>query len=298
MMLIDYLKREKVVSGPLIKNSSYSHLDRLKRCLICEPLFWGDEKFLIFGVALHELYLQNKRGEAYHHLKLTDQDRANIEGMVRALHAHPVAERLYLNSNREEKKWGHLFNVELAYILDIDQEEQSIGADLKSTSCKTYESCVASFIKYGYIKQGIIYKKIAKRKRFYFIFVGKEKPYPIFILDTAMFKKMEVLYEKEIEFLLYFYKTYGNIIQPGDNYGEADYLKVEASKINGTKMAKTGKQAMEEIKSLAKEYKEKQRDLEKADKAAEKARMKLEQAVNKFPTKERELYIDQLEKYE
>lgn len=213
LVLRDYLLSKGAITGPVVKNTSYSHLGNLKTKLHGFPLFIGGEIFLLFGTALHELFLENKRGEAYE--RLDPWDKVKVEKMVERLKAHPVVMKLFNNSIREEKIYKRckdLFNIEFAYILDIDQRATNTGSDLKSTACKTLEDCKKKFVLYGYVSQGVLYKKLTNRKNFFFIFISKHAPYDIFILNTADFKKEEAYAEKELKFLTYFYKHYGNLL--------------------------------------------------------------------------------------
>jgi hypothetical protein len=175
------------------------------------PGFVGNEEFLSFGVALHEVFLENKF-DTYN--TLTSIQQAKIDAMVDKLQRHAVVKSLMYESVREKKIYDYLFGVELAFILDINQPNKSTGADLKTTTASTYYECVDRAIGYGYPKQAWIYKRLAKVKKFFFIFICKTAPYPIFIVDSdcAEFKACYNYVEEEIKFLLHFYKNYGNLI--------------------------------------------------------------------------------------
>lgn len=282
MKLPLYLKRSGITTGPIKKNSSYSHLDRLRRSILCIPQFVGGEYFLYFGVALHELFLEDKRGDMYYMLK--EEDQRKVEVMVSKLNAHPVVRRLLRDSVREQKKYGYVNEVELAFILDIDQEGEDTGSDLKSTTATTYADCAKKYVEFGYVKQGFLYKKLAKRKNFFLIFISKIPPHPIFILNTADFKKEERYAEKELEFLLYFYKHYGNFITEEDK------------KLQEQIMARTGKDAMNEINDAFKAYKEERTEANKVAARAKKSREWIVKMIVNFPKKDHLLYVDKLEK--
>ncbi len=208
--LRDYLLKNKIVTGPLEKNSSHSHTGRLRNDLLGIPQFFGDEIFLTFGSALHEVFLEG-RFDAYN--KLPPHLQIKIDKMVDKLQRHPVVKKLMAGAVKESKQYKKLFGVLFAYILDILQPKLKIGSDLKTTTCKTKEDCIKKGIEYGYHKQAQVYMKMENLKEFYFIFINKEAPYDIFIVSYLEFKEHLLYAESELEFLLYFYKHYGNICQ-------------------------------------------------------------------------------------
>jgi hypothetical protein len=212
-----YLKRLNLITGPLIKNSSHSHLGRMRNCLLCLPQFQGEEEFLRFGSALHEVFLEG-RYDTYN--LLTAVQQAKIDAMVTKLNRHAVVRNLMANSIREQKVYDFINGVELAFVLDIHQPHKSTGADLKTTTANNYNECVSRAVGYGYHKQAFVYKKLAKVKKFFFIFICKVAPYNIFIVDSdcAEFKTQLKYIEQELKFLLYLYKNYGNFItEPNGN---------------------------------------------------------------------------------
>jgi hypothetical protein len=284
MVLVKHLINSKVVTGPLEKNSSYSHLDRLRRDLLCIPQFQGGEYFLTFGVALHEAFLENNYAGAY--LKLSAAEKQKVKNMVAKLNSHPVVKRLMKGAIKEVKERGYLYGVELAFILDA--KNFPIGSDLKTTKSKSLKECIKKALEYGYHKQAFIYKKLSGVKEFFFIFIDKDEPHEIYIVNSKDFKEHNKYAEKEVEFLLYFYKHYGQII--------TEENKHKYSLNNNLPMAKTGKDAMLEIAEQLKQFKESQKAAAKADKELNKQRAALEKLVNKFPARERELYAEKLEK--
>lgn len=208
--LAEYLKKIKLVTGPLVKNSSNSHLSKVRNSLLCLPGFQGDEEFLRFGSALHEVFLEDKYDE---YNKLTSVQQLKIDAMVSKLQRHAVVKTLMYKSIREKKIYDYMHGVQLAFILDINQPHASTGADLKTTTASTYHECVSRAIGYGYPKQAFIYKRLAKVKKFFFIFICKQAPYNIYIVDSDCeeFKQHYKYIDQELKFLLYFYKHYGNL---------------------------------------------------------------------------------------
>jgi hypothetical protein len=208
-MLNKYLQKIGVVTGALEKNSSYSHISSVRNGLLALPGFLGGEEFLIFGNALHEVFLEGRQ-DAYN--KLDRVQQAKCDAMVDKLQKHKVVMSLMKDSIRENKVYGELYGMSMSYILDIHKPKIATGADLKTTTAKTYHDCLERAIDYGYPKQARIYRRLAKVKEFYFIFICKLAPYEVFIIDSAEFKGMDKCIDDELEFLIHFYKFYGNII--------------------------------------------------------------------------------------
>ena len=209
MTLQQFLLKNKLITGPLERNSSYSHCSRILDDLLGIARSDKDEDFFIFGRALHERFYQNKY-EAYS--LLSEEEKKRIEVMLKKLHSHPVVKRLMVNATCEDKKYATLYGVLMSYILDAEQEHCGVGSDLKTTTSKTWIDCMRRAIQYGYPKQSKLYKLFRKLKQFYFIFIDKYPPHGIYIISSKEFKAEEKVAEKEVEFLLYFYKHYGELI--------------------------------------------------------------------------------------
>lgn len=211
MTLAKYLIENNVVTGPLEKNTSHSGLEVIRKFILGQPQFIGGETFLKFGSALHEVFLENIF-TTYN--TLSKPEKAKIVAMVNKLNSHPVVARLMQGSIREEKIYGTLYYALLALILDGKQPPKKRGFDLKTTTCRTQEQFESKMVSYGYVKQGLIYKKLAGLKEFYFVAIQKETPYEIFIIDTNKYKKEEQYADQELKFLTYFYKHYGKVTTP------------------------------------------------------------------------------------
>lgn len=209
-MLNVYLQRTGVTTGPLLRNTSHSALDVIKKFLLGQAQFMGGEHFLNFGSALHEAFLVDKWDGEF--LKLSPPDQAKVRRMVKKLRSHPIVMSLMERSTREQKKMVGMNGVQVAFILDIDQQpHHSRGGDLKTTTCRSLEHFVEKAIEYGYFRQGKTYKVGGNLKEFYFIGISKEEPHNIYILDVNKYAHEEKYAGKELEFLLYFYKNYGKI---------------------------------------------------------------------------------------
>ena len=214
MRLNVYLKQRGITTGPRSKkaNTSHSALDVILKFLTNREQFKGSEKQLIFGSAFHNKFLINC-SKVWR--RLTPVDRKHVTNMVAKLEAHPVVKKLMEGAMCEKKRKTFLNGVKVAYILDIHQKHKLRGADLKTTSCKTFEDFVASAIAYGYIRQGETYKVAEGLKEFIFVGIQKEPPYNVYILDVSLYPE-EIKYAiEELEFLLYFYQNYGKVLKGG-----------------------------------------------------------------------------------
>lgn len=209
--MLQHLINSKIVTGPLEKNTSYSGLESLRKYIFGLPQFKGGESFLKFGNGLHEPFLQNK-WDTYK--ELSAWEKQLIDLMLVKLAEHPVVQKLMRGAKCEDKKYKKLMGVLMAYILDI--KNNKIGADLKTTSCATYQECLKKAIEYGYVKQGRIYMRLENLTEFYFIFIRKQSPYDIYIISYKELKPFEKYADAELEFLLYFYKKYGHFMTEED----------------------------------------------------------------------------------
>ena len=209
MSLATYLQRAGVTTGPLVKNTSHSGLDVIKKLLLGEQLFRGGEEFLQFGSALHERWLEgNFKREV-----LPKQVRVLVAA-YNALQSDKFAMKLLTGSTREEKLYTKLNGVEISFILDIHRKAERVGADLKTTGVR----CLAEFVdkarQYGYFRQAVTYMKAANLKTFYFIAVTKTTAPKVFIFCVNDYPEELAYAERELEFLLYFYKHYGTFQLP------------------------------------------------------------------------------------
>jgi len=284
MLLSSYLKRVGFITGSLHSNTSHSRLEVIKKYLIGAKQFVGGEGFLSLGSAVHERYLEDKKAIA-----LDGDEEKLASAMVKALQKHFIAQQLYKDSTREEKLYVELEGTLITFILDIHQKKKKVGADIKTTTCRTLEDFIKKAREYGYFRQGVTYSRAANLKAFYFIGVTKEINPKIFLLHIQMFPQDIKYAEQELKFLLYFFKNYGNII------GEPKSLKVEGTKSNNNKMS--GKDALAKIKEFAAAHKANLSAANKAVALAEKSKAKLQAAIEKFPAKELSLYEEKLDKY-
>lgn len=210
-MLTTYLQRTGATTGRLQKNTSHSSLEVIKKALLGQKQFSGGEQYLAFGNACHERFLVNSFKR-----KVSKEEDKDLKGMVAALVKDAIVNSLMKNSIREQKFYIHVNGVEMAMVLDIKQPHLSRGADLKTTNCKSLNEFIKKALEYGYVRQGVTYKKGAKLKSFYFIGVQKTPPYNVYLMNLADFSEEEAYAERELEFLLYFYKHYGKCVIQND----------------------------------------------------------------------------------
>ena len=209
MSLNIYLIRAGRVTGPIAKNTSNSAIEVIKKELLGQPQFVGGEAFLTFGNAVHAMHLEKSKS---YNKKLSEADKTAAMACVDSLGKHPVVKKLMQEAICEKKMYTVLNGVEFAYILDIHQPKRSTGSDIKTTTCKSLIEFIDSAKKYGYFRQGKLYKIAARLKHFYFVAIQKEPPYNVYILDVSEYPEEELYAERELEFLIYFYKKYGKTI--------------------------------------------------------------------------------------
>lgn len=211
MNLQQYLIDEGRVTGPLVKNTSHSGLEQVKKSILGYPQFVGGEVYLVFGTTLHSQFLIAGTQPTHEHH--TVEEVRHLAAMLNKLRTHPIVCAFMVDSTREQKIFVKVDEVLMAMILDIEQKAKKVGADLKTTSCRSYEDFVEKAKEYGYFRQGHTYMVGAKLKKFYFIGIQKAPPYHIFILDVAGWPEELEYAAAELKFLLYFYKNYGKPIE-------------------------------------------------------------------------------------
>lgn len=283
MTLSKYLTDIKLFTGPrpLSKNTSHSGMDVLRRLLCGLPLFQGGESFMLFGIALHEVFLENCF-DTYN--KLADWEQKLIDKMVDKLLAHPVVMKLFNKSRREKKKYKKILGVKVAYILDMHQVHIFVGSDLKSTVCITFQDCLKKAISYGYHKQRHLYKKVEKLKEFYFIFVSKKPPHDIFILGDKDFEPYQDYAKKEVEWLLYVYKNYGRFATEEDLNPKINNMTDKARKL------------LDQITVEAKTHKSLKESNARSGVQIKKSRDKIVKLIGSFPKNEAPLHKDKFDK--
>jgi hypothetical protein len=212
MRLNLYLKRAKIITGPLAKrvNTSHSALEVILKFLTNREQFKGGEVYLHFGNACHEQFALGK-----HEREVTVIQQRALNIMCKKLHEHPVVKRLLKGAIQEVKKKTKLNGVLISYILDIHQLTTKLGGDLKTTTAKSLEEFVEKAIEFGYPRQGVTYKVAEKLKDFIFIGIQKEPPYNVYIMILSEYPD-EIAYSmEELEFLLYFFQNYGKVLRGG-----------------------------------------------------------------------------------
>lgn len=208
--LCECLTNNKIFFGkPAVDDYiSNSGLSEIKRILLDGAPFHGNERQFHVGGEVHLRALKRKKSKR----KWTAQEKKDIEGMVAALRADPFFKWLMSSAVCEKPKERTVMGVKFMVILDIKgiKKLKGIGADIKTTSCKTHKDFVQTAIKkWDYLRQGWIYKQAEGLKDFYFIGVQKTYPYKVFILDVADYAKEEQKIANETVFLLELFKQFG-----------------------------------------------------------------------------------------
>lgn len=290
MRLQIYLKRAGRVTGPLGKNTSHSALEVIKKYLLGLPQFKGGESFLFFGNHLHSTFAkEDPSGYAKH---LSDSDLVKLVRMQEALDTHPVVKRLKKGATQEVKRYVKLNGVVVAIILDVHQIVAKTGADLKTSDCKTVPAFIKKARKIGYFRQAKTYMLGAGLRYFFFITITKEEDPTILVIDVGQYKDDLNYAEHELDFLLYFFANYGNVLE-----GVATPITEAANTKQLTTMKQTGKEAMASIQEQAKVVKEATKASRAADSALVKEQAKLTKMIAKFPANERALYEEKLSKF-
>lgn len=210
MSLITQLVGTGLTTGPLFgSNTSHSSLDVAKKFLCGQQQFTGKEGFLGFGNFLHVAFANYPRNNSF---ACTVEEAKKLTLMLAKLYAHKIVLALVKDSIREEAFYVNIGTAKVKMILDIKQPWCKRGADLKSTNCKNFADFLAKAILYGYFRQALTYMIGAELKEFYFIGICTEPPHEIFILNVNDYKKELAYAQEELEFLLYWYETYGKVI--------------------------------------------------------------------------------------
>ncbi len=208
MILSQYLKRAGLVSGSLLNgNTSVSGCGaNLTALRGLPPMKLGAAGN--YGSAAHEQFLEEKKT-----YKVTSEEQEIIDEAIAKLWKNPLVKSIMKGSVSEKKLYKKIYGVLVAYILDIHNEKQRIGADLKTTSCRTLKQFIESAKEYGYFRQAVVYVKAAKLKMFFFIAITKQKGnVQVFIFCTNDYKEDMKYAEEEIKWLMYFFKYYGKCL--------------------------------------------------------------------------------------
>lgn len=202
-----YLKRVGATSGPSLRPTRHSDMGTTKTWLTGQPVSFGYKAHNNFGSAAHLRFLIGRRGK----FKLTIDEERRIEGMIKALNAHPVVRRLMsLCPIREKRRKGIRLNgVKINFTPDANGP--TIVIDLKTTARDTFIKFLESCFKYGYFRQGKTYSLALGRsiKEYWIIGIEKNPPHKVYLVLINEHKDWMNYVEHELAFLLYFYGNYG-----------------------------------------------------------------------------------------
>lgn len=219
MQLKDYLKRAGLVTGPSRKLTRHTHLGVIKSFLMGNgtkiKASKGEKKtYQAFGTVLHELFLLKKLSKLGKklHKELSDKDKKLIKGMLESLNKHPVVQELMKKVVCEKTRRIKMGGVRLQYTPDAVKEKK-IGIDLKTTVCNNFGSFIYAAFGYGYYRQGATYSRAANLTDFFIIGIQKAYPYKVMVVHISTHKDKMEYANNELDFLLYFYKNYGDFIR-------------------------------------------------------------------------------------
>lgn len=216
-----YFKRAGLTTGPSSIVTRHTHLGSIKNILLGNHVKAGSatkkKSFQAFGTVMHARFLQPKlkgkelRGVNKLWKTLSIVDKRKIDGMMLSLKKHPVVSHLMLNTENEKTRRIIFCGVKFQFTPDAVKAKKT-GIDLKTTVCNELEKFIEKAFEYGYFRQGITYMAAHKPALQEFIIIGICKIYPhkVFIVDILQFKDKILYCKQELNFLLYFYKNYGN----------------------------------------------------------------------------------------
>jgi len=221
MRLAEYLKRAGVITGPISQLTRHTHLGHLKSGLMGKKIIitgvknkGAKKSYQAFGTVLHELFLLGKLTAVGKKLwkGLDSSDKRKISGMLKALNSNPAVKLLMTNVVCEKTQRITMSGVRLQFTPDAVQNKK-IGIDLKSTVCANFASFIYAAFGYGYYRQGVTYSRAAKLSDFFIIGIQKNPPYKVMVVHISKHRDKIQYAEKELDFLLYYYKKYGNFVK-------------------------------------------------------------------------------------
>lgn len=205
-----YLKRAGLTLGPSLRRTRHSDLSVLKEFLLGFRPSFGFKAHNNFGGAVHYEYYQGKPVG----FKLTKEELYTKAQMLAALRRDPLAKRLFASHPiKEKRKFVTLNGVRIGFTPDA--HGMTSVEDLKTTRCRTFADFIRSAIEYGYFRQRETYipalhVKGFPVKAYWIIGIQKQAPWTVFHVHTNQYVEACAYAKNELEFLLYFYKHYGN----------------------------------------------------------------------------------------
>ena len=207
MSLSTYLKRVGLTTGPTAEPTGHTRLGFVKTMLLgAHVTFTVSKTFQEFGKYVHESLFLGKTK-----IKLSPEDKKRADAMLKALRANKTVMKLLEDCVVETMGKAILAGVNIEYTPDAVQRKKK-GRDLKTTICANENDFVKKGFEYGYFRQDVTYSAAAGLDEFVIIGIQKDKPYRVFIVVTSLHPELRAYAAKELEFLLYFYKNYGNFI--------------------------------------------------------------------------------------
>lgn len=129
--------------------------------------------------------------------------------MVVSLNRNLVVKKLMAHCQiRERRRHTVLNGVKVGYTPDAHGPK--ICVDPKTTVLADLQSFAIAALGYGYYRQGVQYSLALGVKEYWIIGIQKFAPFKVFLIPIFEDKATIKYCEQELEFLLYFYKHYGN----------------------------------------------------------------------------------------
>ncbi len=180
----NFLTQVQEIIPPDKGHVSNSLLSEVKKLLVNDKFVFPESRFYAIGSEVHRLVLEPHENPQD---TFSEAEQTLIDDMVGVLYESDLLNKLLEKSKNENVLIRSILGIVMKAILDIHVIDDKIGGDLKTTSARTYNSCVKSCKKFGYFRQAHIYKTIAGLSKFYFIFVTKKSPMRYFVVDVDDF---------------------------------------------------------------------------------------------------------------
>ena len=184
-------------------------MNEVKRYLIGEPAFFGNEKFLHFGTEVHRAILEPEKEPSH---TFNNEEMERITAMTKAAKEHPNVKYDLARSDKEQSVYGYIEGVKFRIILDMQHTFDCpvrFGADLKTTSVRTEAAFMKSAREYGYFRQVYVYKTVGGLDVSRIYALQKKAPFSIYTIDSSRFIGEMIAAEEEVKMLISIIKKSG-----------------------------------------------------------------------------------------
>lgn len=187
--------------GQALSNSA---LASVLRELLGQPDFFGDEKYLLQGNQLHQRLFEPRKKS----ISLDQDSQFLVDILYERLKDHPYCINKKGDQN-EVEVFGKIYYLPFHGFVDKMRPMERLGVDLKTSAVRTEKAFITAAGRYGYWRQGFIYKKLTGVKHFIFLVISKTPPYRIFEINTDDYPREMYKAQMEIKFLTKIIKKYG-----------------------------------------------------------------------------------------